>query len=207
MLLMKTLVLLCLVCFSTAATTDGGTDCDGIRNCSEATFDVCIKYYKELELYVTHSTVIIDELKSTFFFTGDYPSKYVKLIYNFQVSVGVANSTGVTNCVNQTSTYIWSESALYLLGQTLVWSTFFALDISGYRITIDLPCLCHDEYSELLSRLTYMVSVLYIALICKCALITQVIPLLGYIFVCKKGCGCSTIQRFRYIYLQGFDIR
>ena len=207
MLLLTVSVLLCLVCFSTEATIGDGTDCDETRNCSGFTPAYCIKYYKELELYATSSTVIIEQLKSVFFFTGDYSSKYVKLIYNFQVSVGVTNSTGVTICVNQTSTYIWSESALYLLGQTLVWSTFFALDISGYRITIDLPCLCHDEYSELLSRLTYMVSVLYIALICKCALITQVIPLLGYIFVCKKGCGCSTIQRFRHIYLQGFDIR
>ena len=76
MLLMKTLVLLCLVCFSTAATTDDGTECDGIRNCSEATFAVCIKYYKELELYVKGSTVIINELKSAFFFTGDYPSNW-----------------------------------------------------------------------------------------------------------------------------------
>ena len=85
-------------------------------------------------------------------------NSYVKLIYNFQVSVGVNNSAGVENCINQTSTNIWSESAVYLLGQALVWSTFFALDISGYRITIDLPCLCHDESYELLSRLTYMVS-------------------------------------------------
>lgn len=158
MLLLTVSVLLCLVCFSTEATIGDRTDCDETRNCSGVTPADCIKYYKELELYVTSSTVIIEELKSVFFFTGDYPSKYVKLIYNFQVSAGVANSTGVTNCVNQTSTYIWSESALYLLGQTLVWSTFFALDISGYRITIDLPCLCHDESYELLSRLPYMVS-------------------------------------------------
>ena len=162
MLLKTTLVLLvlCLVFYSTVATIDDGTGCDETRNCSEITPAGCIKYYKELELYVTGSTVIIEELKSAFFFTGDYPSKYVKLIYNFQVSLSGTNSTGTVNCVNQTSLYIWSESALYLLGDALVWSTFFALDISGYRITIDLPCLCHDEYSELLSRLTYMVCTL-----------------------------------------------
>ena len=159
MLLMTALVLLvlCLVFYTTTATVDDGTECDETRNCSEITPAGCIKYYKELELFVTGSTVIIEELKSAFFFTGDYPSKYVKLIYNFQVSPSDTNSAGAVNCVNQTSAYIWSESALYLLGQTLVWSTFFALDISGYRITIDLPCLCHVEYSELLSRLTYMV--------------------------------------------------
>ena len=148
------LILCTLVCFSTQEIIDSTTNCDGAENCSGVATG-CIKYYKELELYITSNTVIIEQLKSAFFFTGEDPTKFVKLIYNFKVSDHINYS--VAHCSNQTTTYIWSESALYLLGQTLVWSTFFALDISGYRITIDLPCLCYDEYGELLSRLTYMV--------------------------------------------------
>lgn len=159
MLPVTLLVLLYFVCFSTEQVIDSDTiPCDeATNNCSKAAAAGCIEYYRNLELYVTGSRVIIEQLKSAFFFTGDYPSKYVKLIYNFQVSDKVEDPTAVVNCVNQTSTYIWGESALYLLGQALDWSTFFAMDISGYRITVDLPCLCHDEYGELLSRLTYMV--------------------------------------------------
>ena len=144
-------ILLSYILFSTAEIIDNDVGCDLGKNCSEGTVS-CIKNYEELELYVTSSSIIVEQLKSAFFFTGEDSVKFVKLIYNFKVS---NNSLG--NCSNQTTTYIWSESALYLLGNTLVWTTFFALDISGYRITVDLPCLCHDDYGELISRLTYMV--------------------------------------------------
>ena len=149
------LILCTLVCFSTQETIDSTINCDGAENCSGVATG-CIKYYKDLESYVTSSIVVIEELKSAFFSTGEDPTKFVKLIYNFKVSDST-NTDSVAHCSNQTTTYIWSDSALYLLGQTLVLSTFFALDISGYRITIDLPCLCYDDYGELLSRLTYMV--------------------------------------------------
>ena len=145
-----------LVCFSTQEIVDStGINCDRATNCSEVTVTTdCMKYYKELELYVKSSIVIIEQLKNVFFYTGEDPhAKFVKLVYNFKVS----DNSAANYCSNRTTTYIWSESALYLLGPTLVWSTFFALDISGYWITIDLPCLCYDEYGELLSRLTYMV--------------------------------------------------
>ena len=148
------LILFTFVCFSTQEVVDRTISCDGAKNCSEVATR-CLKYYKELELHVTSSIVIIEELKIAFFSTGNNPTKYVKLIYNFKVSDSTTNS--VAHCSNKTTTYIWSDSALYLLGPTLVWSTFFALDISGYWITIDLPCLCFDEYGELLSRLTYLV--------------------------------------------------
>ena len=148
------LILFTFVCFSTQEVVDSTISCDGAKNCSEVTTG-CLKYYKELELHVINSKVIIEELKSVFFSTGEDPTKFVKLIYSFKVSDSTTNS--VAHCSNKTTTYIWSDSALYLLGPTLVWSTFFALDISGYRITIDLPCLCFDEYGKLLSRLTYLV--------------------------------------------------
>ena len=145
-------ILLSFVLFSVAEIIDNDIDCDGGKSCSKGSVS-CIKNYKELELYVTSSSIIVEQLKSVFFFTGEDSVKYVKLIYNLKVS----SNNLLGNCTNQTITYIWSESGLYLLGHTLVWTTFFALDISGYRITIDLPCLCHDDYGELLSRLTYMV--------------------------------------------------
>ena len=151
------LILFTFVCSSTEEVTDSAISCDGAKNCSEVDTG-CLKYYKELELYVTSSIVIIEELKSVFFSTGEDPTKFVKLIYNFKVS---DSTNSVAHCSNQTATYIWSDSALYLLGPTLVWSTFLALDISGYRITIDLPCLCIDKYAELLSRLTYLVQYYY----------------------------------------------
>ena len=155
------LILFTFVCFSTEEAVDSAISCDGVKNCSEVDTG-CLKYYRELELHVTSSIVIIEELKSAFFPTGEDPVKFVKLIYNFKVSDSTTNS--VAHCSNQTATYIWSDLALYLLGQTLVWSTFFALDISGYWITIDLPCLCFDEYGELLSRLTYLVQYYYVCM-------------------------------------------
>ena len=150
------ITLFTLVCFSTQEIVDSTSiNCDRATNCSEVTVTTdCMKYYKELELYVISSTVIIEQLKDVFFYTGEDPhAKFVKLIYNFKVS----DNSSANYCSNRTTTYIWSESALYLLGPTLVWSTFFALDILGYRITINLPCLCYDKYGELLSRLTDMV--------------------------------------------------
>jgi len=156
MLLKLVLILFSLVCCNTQQVVDSSKDCNGSKNCSKVAS--CIEYYQELELYVTNNRVIIEGLKDAFFFTGEVPSKYVKLIYNFQVfDNNSATLTDREKCYNQTKIYIWSDSALYLFGQALVLSTLFAMDISGFRITVDLPCLCYDQYNELLSRLTYMV--------------------------------------------------
>ena len=55
--------------------------------------------------------------------------------------------------------YIWSVPPLYLLGpKPLFWCTLFAINVPETSVTIELPCLCADEYYELLSRLTYLVS-------------------------------------------------
>ena len=159
------LILFTVVCSSTQDVIDSTISCDGAKNCSEVDTG-CLKYYKELELHVTSSIVIIEELKSAFFSTGHNPTKFVKLIYNFKVS---DSTNSVAHCSNRTATYIWSDSALYLLGPTLVWSTFFALDISGYWIIIDLPCLCFKEYGDLLSRLTYLVQYYYNNYVCMYA--------------------------------------
>ena len=65
-------------------------------------------------------------------------------------------------CMDDQKKFIWSSSALYLLGpKPLFWLTLFAVDVRESSITINLPCLCSDVYEDLLSRLTYLVGVIY----------------------------------------------
>ena len=145
-----------------------GMDCDETGNCSEVS--TCIKNYHELDLYVRGNNEIKGNLTNAFFPTGEFPSKFVRLYYRFQVS----NDTGAgqvdqenntTGCCNHESMYIWSDHFLYLLGPTALFaSTLFAVDITKNETTIELPCLCYDVYGSLLSRLTYMVLVIYISM-------------------------------------------
>ena len=134
-----------------------GIDFDGTVDCNENIS--CIYNYYDLELYVISNKEVIEGLKSAFFYTGEAPSKFVKLLYNYEVYYHTNDTAeSVGDCFNSTSKYIWSDSALYLLGpQTLAWFTFFAVDTPEITTTIDLPCLCYDDYNSLLSRLTYMV--------------------------------------------------
>ena len=70
---------------------------------------------------------------------------------------------GESICIDDQKTFIWSNSALYLLGpKTLFWVTLFAVHVHESSITINLPCLCSDVYEDLLSRLTYLVGVIFI---------------------------------------------
>ena len=150
------LLLFSLPCFCSAQVDGSGIFCDESGNCNETAS--CIGNYRELERYVKGNREIIEKLKHAFFTTGEAPSKFVKLSYNFQVLNSTNNSMDYVECSNHTSMYIWSESALYLLGpRTLVWFTFFAISTPEINTIIELPCLCHDAYSDLLSRLTYMV--------------------------------------------------
>lgn len=132
-------------------------DCDETGNCYQNSS--CIENYRELELYIKGNNETVERLKAAFLFTGKSPSKFVKILYNFKVSNDVNDSeVSSRNCSDGTSKYIWSDSALYLLGpQTLAWFTFFTVKISEITISIDLPCLCYNDYDNLLSRLTYMV--------------------------------------------------
>ena len=160
--------LLCLRCFccvqdlplNDADDFDSEYDING--NCS------CIGTYYELESYVKVNRDVIENLKNGLFATGKPPSKFVKLTYNFQVSNDTCNSTDendVMNCSNHQTKYIWSEQFFYLLcPRALLWFTLFAVRIPENEVTIDLPCLCHDVYDNLLSRLTYMVCTLYCCL-------------------------------------------
>ena len=96
-----------------------------------------------------------ENLQMYFFVTGEAPSKFVRLVYSYQISNDSNNSTDVVSCFTQQSKYVWSEHFLYLLGpRALLWSSFFAVGITENEVTIDLPCLCQNVHSNLLSRLT-----------------------------------------------------
>jgi len=136
------------------ATGDKGYDDAGNSSvCSR-----CIKEYNELDSYIINNTVLLRELTAAFYRTGKPPTEYVKIIYNFEA----CNQTGVNNtavnCTSRQTKFIWSTTVLYLLGpKPLFWLTLFAVVVPEYGITVELPCLCWDEYSGLLDRLTYLV--------------------------------------------------
>ena len=135
--------------FSTSEYIDIDENCDETGNCS--VIPHCIREYSELDLYITNNTKLMKTLTETFFITGKDPSLFVKLNYNFQ-SLAQNNSTNDTifenqdlNCTSHQTTYIWSESVLYLLGpRPLYLLSLFAVDVSEASVTIELPCLCED---------------------------------------------------------------
>ena len=134
-----------------------GTVCNG--KCYENVR--CIASYDELELYVKSNRQLLESFKHTFFATAKTPAEFVRILYNFKlpVSSDSTQNADVKNCSDhQISMHIWSEKFLYLLGpRALKFLTFFAISVREDDITIDLPCICHDQYDLLLSRLTDMV--------------------------------------------------
>ena len=125
----------------------------------------CIREYIDLEKYIMKNEKLIEKLAETFFTTGRAPSSFVKITYNFQISYthhdNQSAEDSINNCSNQQSTYIWSTTALYLIGpNALYWCTLFAVNIREIDVAIQLPCLCSDVYNNLLSRLTYLVVML-----------------------------------------------
>ena len=131
-------------------------DCDVGENCTNV--NSCIGNYYDLKSYIKGNRAFMETFKHAYFVTDKIPSAFVIIIYNFQL---VDSSDGnVLNCSNHQTTYIWSQKLLYLLGPgPLYWYTFLAVTVPEYEITINLPCLYQrrDAYSDLLSRLTYMV--------------------------------------------------
>ena len=126
----------------------------------------CIGQYADLEMYVMNNKILVEKLAETFFssetatfITGRGASEFVKITYNFQTSnIKQSVEERVTNCSAQQSTYIWSQTVLYLVGpEALYFNTLFAVNIQEVDVTIELPCLCNDVYDSLLSRLTYLV--------------------------------------------------
>ena len=141
------------------------TQNDTLENNIEAVS--CIGNYHELELYVRQNTALKDKLMKAFYKTGQIPSEYVLITYNFEVSrpksKTILNSARKNNikCSSQQSKYIWSDNFLYILGpQVLFWFTLTVVEVREGSVTIDLPCLCRDVYNDYLSRLTYMVCII-----------------------------------------------
>lgn len=146
------LILLCGFC----GAQESDNSCE---DCIELTN--CIGEYIDLEKYILNNEKLVEKLAETFFNTRRTASKFVKITYNFQTSNGTQSVEDITNCSSKQSTYIWSKTALYLLGpKALYWFTLFAVNIYEVDVTIDLPCLCNDVYNSLLSRLTYLVGII-----------------------------------------------
>ena len=157
------ITLLTLHCcgFCNAEFIRNGTHLCALGNCIKVA--TCIQSYHELDLYVRGNSNIMEKFTNAFFVTGEIPSEFVTITYNFQVSNSIlndtSNSTGDSfNCSSLQNKYIWSDSFLYTLGpEVLFWFTLTVVEVREGSATIDLPCLCRDVYSSLLSRLTYMV--------------------------------------------------
>ena len=84
----------------------------------------CISRYTDLESYILNNEDLMDDLSKLFFETGKTPTEFARITYKFQIAVD--NSTNVTSdygnddseftCVFNQKTFIWSSSALHLLG-------------------------------------------------------------------------------------------
>ena len=151
MILWIFLILVCGFCNS----QEFNNGCNGTEDCkAEAN---CIGDYIDLEIYIKNNKGIMETLARTFFTAGKTVSKFVKITYNFQISNGTQSIEDET-ANRQQSTYVWSETALYLLGpRALYWLTLSAIRVDEVDVMIELPCLCDDVYDSLLSRLTFLV--------------------------------------------------
>ena len=133
----------------------------------------CIRKYRDLQSYVLSNEDLIDILTQLYFATGKTLTEFVRITYKFKILLPVNYSNISSNtstdydnedvefaCTDSQKKFIWSSSALYLLGpEPLLWQTLFTVHVRESSITINLPCLCNDVHDDLLSRLTYLVSV------------------------------------------------
>ena len=135
-------------------------DCNETKNCVLAPH--CIKNYSELDFHITNNKELLATLTEAFFRSGKRASAFVKLNYDFQsfTNESANNKSIGYKCTRNQTTYIWSESLLYILGpKPLFWLTLFAVHaVDEVSVTIELPCLCGEVQFDLLSRLTYLVS-------------------------------------------------
>ena len=121
---------------------------------SETECTSCIREYNYLETFVLGNPSIKDDLTKVFLPTGKDASHYVEITYKYSVC---KDNVSVV-CHDKESTFIWSDSPFFLLGpKPLFWFTFFAVNVAEQNITIELPCLCQEEFCSLVSRLTYLV--------------------------------------------------
>ena len=161
----KIIVIVCFISllniYNTQEVIDNNENCDETRNYT--TVSQCISKYSELDSYILNNEELLRQIVETFFDTGKFPSTYVKITYNYLSSTLTNGSNDTvdnnnTNCTTNQTTYIWSESVLYLLGpKPLFFLTLFAIDIPEATLNIKLPCLCENVQFELLDRLTHLV--------------------------------------------------
>ena len=119
----------------------------------------CINEYRYLESYVLNNEDLMGELTERFFKTGKSFTEFVKITYKFQIFLSVDNTNntndtryydnndddGEFKCISDQKKFIWSTSALYLLGpKPLFWQTLFAVHVTSSSIIVHLPCLCND---------------------------------------------------------------
>jgi len=144
---------------------------------------ICIDKYADLEEIILSNSTIINALQETFIPTGEDPSHFVIITYKYSFCEQLDSSGDADYMRNERhSTYIWSDTAFYLLGpEPLYWFTLSAVKIHQKSITIVLPCLCQKEFCSLLSRLTYLVSIYYYS--CYVQILMQCMP-----------CGCRELH-------------
>ena len=164
----RTLVLAISCGFSNSANAqEFHKNCNAVENSTDKIS--CIRNYVDLEMYVMKNNTLMEILAETFFtstttafFNGRGASNFVKITYSFHTFNGeqfVEDKN--TNCSAQQITYIWSTAGLYLNGpNALFWMTLFAISITEVSVTIELPCIFDDVYNIVLSRLTYLVSLM-----------------------------------------------
>ena len=119
----------------------------------------CTSQYSVLEAYIENNASLLENLSKAFYQSGHVPSKFVKITYNYRLCVHHNNGqVNRSNCSYDYRIYVWSKSALYLLGpNTVCWLTLCAVCVNENSVTVPLPSLCGDVTDTLLSRLTYLV--------------------------------------------------
>ena len=166
---MLVLFFVCIILPSLANAQDyTGSDSDSSYGNSSS----CIRRYRDLQSYVVNNEDLMDDLSELFFETGKTATEFVRITYRFKISLPADNNMNRTTndtrhhdddynddvddgefiCIADQKKFIWSSSALYLLGpKALFWQTLFAVHLRESSITIHLPCLCSDVYEDLLS--------------------------------------------------------
>ena len=127
-----------------------GSRCHDIRN------------FSELNTHILSNKELLNNLTEAFFPAGEAPSTFVTITYRYSVTSNdnVSNSSE-TDYIDLYDYYIWSEKVLYLqflcCPKALQLLTLFAIQVSEGSVTVQLPRLCRETRSKLLSRLTYQV--------------------------------------------------
>ena len=148
-----------------SANDDGVNDCQFIANCSKSDENNekecynCVSQYDILETYILGNNAILSNLANAFYRSDEDPAEFMKITYQYQILNDSSNNTDY--CFDKKRVYFWSTSPSYLLGPgPLFFLSLFAVNPSQSSVSIQLPCLHQDSLKHLLSRLTFLVSLL-----------------------------------------------